>query len=121
MHRKENLYIGGQWVKPSGTGTIDVVNPTTGELLGSVPDALAADADAAVAAAAGALDAWSRTGIAERAGFLSKIHQGLVERSEEIARTITNEVGMPIKLSRRIQAGLPITVTLKLNCIIKMR
>lgn len=111
MHRKENLYIGGQWVKPSGPGTIDVVNPTTGELLGSVPDALAADADAAVAAAAGALDAWSRTGIAERAGFLSKIHQGLVERSEEIARTITNEVGMPIKLSRRIQAGLPITVT----------
>ena len=46
----------------------------------------------------------------ERASFLTKIQQGLLARSEEIASTISSEVGMPIKLSRRIQAGLPAAV-----------
>jgi betaine-aldehyde dehydrogenase len=63
-----------------------------------------------VTAARAAFAGWARTPGAERAAVLGKILQGLAARQEEIARTITDEVGMPLKLSRRIQAGLPAIV-----------
>ncbi len=50
MHTREELYIGGQWVKSLGEGTIKVDNPADDELIGSVPVGSAADVDAAVAA-----------------------------------------------------------------------
>jgi acyl-CoA reductase-like NAD-dependent aldehyde dehydrogenase len=60
-----------------------------------------------VAAAREAFDAWSRTSREERAEYLEAIAGGLGERAEEIAATIAQELGMPIKLSQQIQAGLP--------------
>ncbi len=110
MIERTELYINGQWLTPSGSDVFDVINPATEEILGRVPSAAPADADRAVAAAAAARDAWGRTSVAERAGYLSRILDGLTARAEEIARTITGEVGMPLKLSRRIQAGLPAAV-----------
>lgn len=110
MHERDKLYINGQWVSPVGTQFIDVINPATEEILGRVPAATHVEAGQAVAAARAAANAWECTPVAERAGFLAKIHQGLVSRADEIARTITAEIGMPLKLSRRIQAGLPAAV-----------
>ena len=110
MIERTELYINGQWLTPSGSDVFDVINPATEEILGRIPAAAPADADRAVAAAAAARDAWGRTSVAERAGYLSRILEGLTSRAEEIARTITGEVGMPLKLSRRIQAGLPAAV-----------
>lgn len=110
MSMRSELYIDGQWVTPSGEETIEVVNPATEDLAGQVPAAQKADVDRAVLAAGLALPAWSETPVAERREYLRLIHQGLVERSEEIALTITAEVGMPIKLSRQIQARLPATI-----------
>jgi len=107
-HRE--LYIDGQWSRPSVSDVISVINPATEERLGSIPTATEADSDRAVAAAVAAFDSWRRTSVAERVDCLTRIHAGLLARSEEIASTITAEVGMPIKLSRRIQAGLPIVV-----------
>jgi len=68
------------------------------------------DAGQAVAAARRAAEAWGCAPIAERAEYLAKIQRGLAARADDIAGTITAEVGMPIKLSRRIQAGLPVAV-----------
>ena len=51
MHTREHLYIGGNWVEPTGEGTIEVINPTNEETIGSVPVGSAADVEAAVAAA----------------------------------------------------------------------
>jgi betaine-aldehyde dehydrogenase len=86
------------------------MNPATEAVIGRIPAATSVEAGQAVIAARTAVEAWGRTPAAERAGYLRRIHAGLLVRAEEIARTITSEVGMPIKLSRRIQAGLPAAV-----------
>ena len=108
MLNRDKLFIGGQWVAPSSRDTIDVHNAGTGEVMGKVPAGTEKDIDAAVAAARAAFDGWSRTPVEERARFLQKISDGLKARSDELAKTIAQEVGMPIKLAGRIQAGLPI-------------
>ena len=108
MQLRDKLFIGGRWVAPRGNKSIDVVNATSEEVMGRVPEGTAADADAAVAAARAAFEAWSAFSAAERAGFITKIQEGLKARADEIARTISGEVGMPYKLSQRIQAGSPI-------------
>jgi len=105
---KEKLFIGGRWVAPHGRETIDVHNAGNGEVMGRIPAGDAADADAAVKAARSAFDSWSHSSPASRAEFLEKISAGLKARADELARTIAQEVGMPLKMSSRIQAGLPI-------------
>ena len=105
---RDKFYIGGQWVAPSGKEAIDVHNAGTGEVMGWVPAGGEQDADAAVKAARGALEAWSQTPVEKRAEFLDKISAGLKARADEVARTIAHEVGMPLKLANRIQVGLPI-------------
>src|SRR3954466_14677187 len=105
---RDKFYIGGQWVAPSGAQTIDVHNAGTGEVMGRVPAGMEKDIDAAVAAARGALEAWSQTATENRGEFLEKISDALKARADELARTIAQEVGMPLKMASRIQAGLPI-------------
>ena len=104
---KDKIFIGGEWVEPSGTEAIEVVNPTTEEVMGSVPGCSAEDADRAVAAAREAFEGWAQTPREERARYIAAIAAGLGERAEEIAATITQELGMPLKLSQIIQVGLP--------------
>ncbi|MBT0665088.1 aldehyde dehydrogenase family protein [Geobacter pelophilus] len=110
MREHSKLYLNGQWLPSAGNRVIEVTNPATEEVIGRIPAANAADAETAVAAARAAADAWAGTPVAERAALLGRIHQGMAARMEELAQTITTEVGMPIKLSRRIQAGLPAAV-----------
>ena len=105
---KQKLFIGGKWVAPSGREAIDVHNAGNGEIMGRIPAGDEKDADAAVAAAQNALGEWSAVPAAERAAFLEKISAGLKTRADELAKTIAQEVGMPIKLSGRIQVGLPV-------------
>jgi len=108
MILRDKFFIGGQWVSPSSTDTIDVHNAGTGAVMGKVPAGGAKDIDAAVAAARAAFEGWSATPAARRAEYLQKISDGLKARAAELGSTIAQEVGMPIKLSGRIQAGLPI-------------
>ncbi|MFH1869736.1 MAG: aldehyde dehydrogenase family protein [Pseudomonadota bacterium] len=107
MEQRNQFYIDGKWVAPAGTGSIEVFSPTDGALLATVPQGNAADAERAVQAARRAFEAWSTTPPAERAAYLKKIQEGLKARTDEIARTITLEMGMPYKLSQRIQVGSP--------------
>src|SRR5437868_8593502 len=108
MLTKDKLYIAGQWVSPSGRESIDVHNAGNGEVMGLIPAAAVADADAAARAARAAFEGWASTPAATRADYLQKIADGLKARSDELARTIAQEVGMPLKLAGRIQVGLPI-------------
>jgi len=109
LQARDKVFIGGEWVAPQAEETIEVINSTTEEVMGTIPACTAADADAAVRAARGAFDSWSQTPREERAGYLTAIAEGLAARAEEIAATIAQELGMPLKLSGIIQAGLPIT------------
>jgi aldehyde dehydrogenase (NAD+) len=108
MQIRDKLFIGGQWVAPCGRETIDVHNAGNGAVMGRVPAAGERDVDAAVKAARAALDAWSAASPATRADCLQKISDGLKARADELARVIAQEVGMPLKMASRIQAGLPI-------------
>ena len=105
---KDKIFIGGEWVGPEGSDAIEVINSTTEEAMGTIPACTAADADRAVTSARDAFESWSQTSREERAGYLRAIAAGLGERSEEIATTISQELGMPLTLSKIIQAGLPI-------------
>jgi betaine-aldehyde dehydrogenase len=105
---RDKFFIGGRWVAPSATETLEVHNAGNGELMGRVPAGRDKDVDAAVGAARAALDGWSQTPPEKRGEFLEKISAGLKARSDELAKTIAQEVGMPLKLAGRIQAGLPI-------------
>ena len=104
---RDKLYIGGKWVDPVGTGTVDVLNPTTEEVIGRVPEGNAEDANRAIEAARAAFDAWSQVSPHERAGYCAAIAAKLDERGDELAALITAEMGMPVGLSRMIQVGLP--------------
>jgi betaine-aldehyde dehydrogenase len=108
MENRDKLYIDGRWTAASGRKTIDVISASTEEVMGRIPEGDYADVQAAVAAARRAFDGWAATPVAERAAFLKKIQEGLKARADDIARTISGEVGMPLKLSAMIQAGSPI-------------
>jgi aldehyde dehydrogenase (NAD+) len=104
---KDKLYIDGEWVDPAGSETIDVIGASTEEVIGRIPQGTPEDVDRAVAAARRAFPAWSETPLVERAEILRAVAAGIAARSEEIAATIAQELGMPIALSNAIQAGLP--------------
>ena len=108
MQIRDKLYIDGRWTAASGRKTLDVISASTEEVMGRIPEGDYADVQAAVAAARRAFDGWAATPVAERAAFLKKIQEGLKARTDDIARTIAGEVGMPLKLSSMIQAGSPI-------------
>ena len=91
-----DLFIGGQWRAASAAGRIDVVNPATEEVWASVPDADAADVDAAVRAARVALPDWRGIGAAARAEVVLRFADELAARGEGMARVITAENGTPI-------------------------
>ena len=118
MRLHEQLYIDGSWVPPHGTGTIDVINAATEEVMGSIPEGDAADVDAAVAAAVAAFPAWSATSPSDRAKYVQAMAEGIGARADEIAETICGEVGMPLFLSKLIQAGLPQTVAASYPAIV---
>jgi aldehyde dehydrogenase (NAD+) len=104
---RDRLFVGGEWVEPAGDGTIEVVNPSTEEVIGSIPEGTPEDVDRAARAARAAFEGWSRTTPGERAPYLAAIGAALAERGDEIAALIATELGMPIRQARMIQAGLP--------------
>ncbi|HAM03097.1 MAG TPA: aldehyde dehydrogenase family protein, partial [Acidimicrobiaceae bacterium] len=108
MEVRDKLYIGGSWVPSSGTGTIEVVNSATEEVIGTVPDGTPEDVDAAARAAAEAFPGWSATSVDERSKVLLRVQEGLTARTPELATLISQELGMPFTLSNLIQVGLPV-------------
>jgi betaine-aldehyde dehydrogenase len=110
MINRTELYINGEWCIAGTSGHFDIINPATETQLGRVPMASLGDGDRAADAALTAFETWRLTTAEERRNFLLKIHDGLKLRIEDVATTICAEVGMPIKMSRRIQAGLPLAV-----------
>ncbi|MGD9737136.1 MAG: aldehyde dehydrogenase family protein [Solirubrobacterales bacterium] len=108
MQAREKVFIGGEWVEPSGADPLAVVNPTTEEAIATVPGCTPVEVDRAVEAARGAFEGWSRTPREERARLIGAIAANLEARADELAAMIAQELGMPLKLSRMIQVGLGI-------------
>ncbi|MFH8240176.1 aldehyde dehydrogenase family protein [Streptomyces sp. NPDC018321] len=110
MKAHDGMYIDGAWRDADGRDTIDVVNPADGRVIGQVPAGTALDVDTAVRAARAALPGWSATPPAERAARLAALRDVLVVRKDEIAGTVTAELGSPLKFSQAVHAAAPIAV-----------
>ncbi|MDG9704933.1 aldehyde dehydrogenase family protein [Streptomyces sp. DH37] len=110
MQAHNGMYIDGEWRPAAGTETIEVVDPATEEIIGTVPAGTAEDVDAAVRAARAALPGWAAVPPAERAARIGALHDALAARREEIAATVTAELGAPLSFSRAVHADLPTTV-----------
>jgi len=104
---RDKIYIDGAWVASTGKGKIEVINSTTEEVMGSIPEGTPDDVDKAVKAAKRAFPGWSQTSVEERGKYLQRITEGLQARMTEIAQVVSQDVGMPLNLSTMIQAGLP--------------
>ena len=111
MHTREQLYIDGKWVDPVGKGSIEIINPATEEIIGKVPVGSSEDVDKAVHAAKLAFDSWSKSSIEKRIELLNLLSKAFKERGEELAQTITAEIGTPIGYSRVAMVGTPRVVS----------
>jgi aldehyde dehydrogenase (NAD+) len=99
-----NFYIDGAWVPPAKPATRDVINPATEQSIGKISMGSAEDVDRAVKAARKAFTTFSRTTPAERIALLENIVRVYKTRQDELAQTISTEMGAPIWLSKAAQA-----------------
>jgi aldehyde dehydrogenase (NAD+) len=94
-------FIGGEWVPSRDGETYERHNPWRPyETIGEFPSSSADDARAAIEAAQGALEGWSRLSAAQRGSYLRKAADAIEERVEEIAQDMTREMGKPLRESR---------------------
>jgi aldehyde dehydrogenase (NAD+) len=101
-----NFYIDGAWVPPVKPATRDVINPATEKSIGKISMGSAADVDKAVTAARRAFESYSKTTREERIALLQKIVAVYQSKYEEMAKTISTEMGAPIWLSKAAQAAM---------------
>jgi aldehyde dehydrogenase (NAD+) len=107
---REELLIGGAWRAPAGSARIEVVDPSTEELLGTVPDAAPEDVAAAVQAARAALPGWAATPLEERCALLELLADLIEAAADDLGEIIAREVGMPLAQATAVQAALPVAV-----------
>jgi aldehyde dehydrogenase (NAD+) len=110
MIASDELFIGGEWVKPQGSDRISVLAASTEEPVGSVPEGTNADIDAAVRAARAAFEdpsGWSSWSSEDRAQALERLAAALESRGEEAARRVSLQNGMPISLALQVEAVFP--------------
>ncbi len=102
METREQIWVGGQFVAPAGTGLIEVVNPHTEQVIATVPDGTNADIDRAVAAAREAFDhgPWPHLTPTERASYLSALSAEIVASMDHWAGVISSEMGAPFSFSQ---------------------
>jgi succinate-semialdehyde dehydrogenase/glutarate-semialdehyde dehydrogenase len=94
------LFIGGEWRDASGGATLDVEDPSTGEVLTSVADATPEDAKAALDAACAVQAEWANHPPRERGEILRRAFETLIERADELALLMTLEMGKPVAESK---------------------
>ena len=104
MNNADKFYINGDWVAPSGTQTLDVINPATEESIAQIAMGTKADVDKAVSAAKHAFESFSQTTVEERAALLGKIIECYKGRMGDIASIVSQEMGAPIGLATAAQA-----------------
>ena len=98
------FYIDGKWVSPTETHDLEVINPASEEGIATISLGGAADVDRAVAAAKRAFESYSETTVEDRLALLTRIVEVYKSKMEEMAQTISQEMGAPISLSRAAQA-----------------
>ncbi|WP_371170744.1 NAD-dependent succinate-semialdehyde dehydrogenase [Aliiroseovarius sp. 2305UL8-7] len=88
--------IGGQWVGSDAGDTIDVTNPATADVIGTIPNGGADETMRAIAAAKAAFPDWSKSNLMTRVTLLHNLHDALMDNQEDLAQLLTAEQGKPI-------------------------
>ncbi|GAA3909093.1 aldehyde dehydrogenase family protein [Microbacterium invictum] len=109
MIRHDDNYINGEWVRAGSEDFRQLTNPATEEVYGEVRRGTAEDVDRAVAAAQGALDAWSQTDPADRAATLHAMADIMERRADEITASVVREIGMPVTRAKTASTGVSIS------------
>ena len=104
MSNRQKFYINGEWVEPSTSATLEVINPATEEPIDSIALGGPADVDKAVAAAKAAFETFSQTSREERVALLEQIIAAYSARMGEVAAVISQEMGAPMPLANAAQA-----------------
>ena len=94
------LLINNEWQDAEGGKTIDVLNPATGQVIGTVAHASKQDLDRALDAAQQGFEVWRKTPAIERAAIMRKAAELFAARNEEVARVLTQEQGKPLAEAR---------------------
>ncbi|WP_181766181.1 aldehyde dehydrogenase family protein [Streptomyces albidus (ex Kaewkla and Franco 2022)] len=110
MQAHDGMYIDGEWRPAAGPEKIEVRNPADGTVIATVPAGGEQDVAAAVRAARAAFPGWAATPPAERAARLGALRDALEARRDEIAETVTAELGSPLAFSHAVHASVPIAV-----------
>ncbi|KGF69398.1 succinate-semialdehyde dehydrogenase [Hoeflea sp. BAL378] len=97
---RQSALIGGEWVAARSGRTLDVMNPATGQSIGSVPDMDGSDTRAAIAAAEAAYADWKSRTAAQRATLLEAWHALMLAHLEDLAQILTSEQGKPLSEAR---------------------
>jgi aldehyde dehydrogenase (NAD+) len=105
MQDRFRFYIDGRWVDPIEPRPFEVINPATEEPIARIALGGPKDVDSAVAAARRAFESFSRTTREERIALLQAVVAAYQKRYEELARTISQEVGAPLWLAKAAQAA----------------
>ncbi|KRD95871.1 aldehyde dehydrogenase [Bosea sp. Root381] len=106
MSHNLQFYIDGQWVQPSGSKTLEVIDPSTEEAIATIALGDEADVDKAVAAARAAFPAFAATSKQERLALMRRLLEVYKARYADIAEALSREMGAPIELATKAQAGM---------------
>ncbi|MFI1235760.1 aldehyde dehydrogenase family protein [Nocardia salmonicida] len=106
MREYLKFYIDGQWIDPAEPRTIDVVNPATEQVCGTVAVGTAADVDRAVTAARAAFPGWSSTDPAQRIALLRAVLAEYQKRAPDLGAALIEELGAPAALANGFQVDL---------------
>lgn len=101
------MVINGRAVNASNGRVIEVINPATGDLVDTVPDATEEDVKNAVAAAKAAQKAWAKVPVYEKAAIMKRFIELVEENKEDLAKTLCDETGKPIREARAEIANIP--------------
>ncbi|HEY0693541.1 MAG TPA: aldehyde dehydrogenase family protein [Kribbella sp.] len=105
MPKSDRFYINGEWVRPTTSSVLDVIDPSTEQPVATVALGGAEDVDHAVRAARAAFETYSLTTVAERVALLERIMAVYQSRAEDLAQTLMSEMGAPAALARTAQVG----------------
>jgi succinate-semialdehyde dehydrogenase / glutarate-semialdehyde dehydrogenase len=93
---RTRAFVGGKWLDAASGASHTIVNPATGEPIGTVPDMTAADVRGAIEAASQAFPAWAALTAKERAAILRRWYELLLANQEDLATLMTAEQGKPL-------------------------
>ncbi|KQO59802.1 aldehyde dehydrogenase family protein [Curtobacterium sp. Leaf261] len=107
---ERSVFIGGDWVSPDGERPLDVVDPATEQVIGTVLDASPGLAQRALRDAREAWAGWTALAPSARADLLDRLAGELEAHRDELATLSSREIGMPLRESGAVQVDLPVKV-----------